>query len=212
MKREPKSQIREISCRMKPFCGWKQDILLIYKKYQEKIKSFLTLVPLPLNWRNIFFSLSPRYSLTMYTLGNSYDFVNKLSNYTITQNHSMVSLDMKFLFTNILIQGALSCFKIRLQEFHYSQMEITEVINLTSICLLQNAFIFNNNFYRMSDGLSTGSPPHQMSNDIYMHYFEVNITDFPDFCKTEPKAHHQLQSLRIFLMVIDFVFFLCIKK
>ena len=86
---------------------------------------------------------------------------------------SMVFFDVKSLFTNVPIEGALHCLKERLQEFHFSWFEVDELIRLTRTCLSQSTFVFNKKYYHMSEGLAMGNPLSPILSDIYMHYFEV---------------------------------------
>ena len=87
----------------------------------------------------------------------------------------MVSFDVKSLFTNVPISGALSCLEKRLKEFHYSAFEIDELITLTRTCLSQTTFSFQGHFYKQSEGLAMGSPLSPILADIYMHYFENTL-------------------------------------
>ena len=63
---------------------------------------------------------------------NSYDFVDKLKLIS-PSNYTMLSLDVKSLFTNVPIQGALDCLEKRLREFHYSSIEIEEILDLVKM-------------------------------------------------------------------------------
>jgi hypothetical protein len=87
----------------------------------------------------------------------------------------MLFFDVKSLFTNVPIQGALDCLKVRLREFHYSSIEIDELSNLVELCLRQTAFVFNGEFYSQDDGLPMGSPLSPLLCDIYMYYFEEKL-------------------------------------
>jgi hypothetical protein len=91
------------------------------------------------------------------------------------QGYFMISFDVKSLFTNVPVEGALKCLEIRLREFHFSSIEIVELLRLTRICLEQNTFVFNGTFFRMTDGLAMGNPLSPILSDIYMHYFEVKL-------------------------------------
>ena len=99
-------------------------------------------------------------------------------------NYTMLSLDVKSLFTNVPIQGASDCFsnsksmdclEKRLCEFHYSSIEIEEILNLVHLCVRQTAFVFNGVFYSQIEGLGMGSPFSPLLCDIYLHYFEGKL-------------------------------------
>ena len=58
------------------------------------------------------------------------------------RNYIILSLDVKSLFTNVLIQGALACLEKRVCKFHCSTIEIEEILNLVYLCDSQTAFDF----------------------------------------------------------------------
>ena len=47
---------------------------------------------------------------------------------------------------------------LRLREFHYSDVEVNEFVNLTKICISQTTFVFNDKYYKQSEGLRMGNP------------------------------------------------------
>ena len=94
----------------------------------------------------------------LYTVKNSYDFVD----------YTMFFLDVKSLFNNVPIQGALDCLEKGLHEFHFSSAEVEEILNLVHLCVRQTAFIFNGVFYSQIEGLGMGSPLYPLFCDIYM--------------------------------------------
>ena len=87
----------------------------------------------------------------------------------------MLSLDVKSLFTDVPIQGALDCLEKRLREFHYSSTEIEETLSLVHLCVKQTTFVFNGVFYFQIEGLGMGRPLFPLLCDIYMHYFEEKL-------------------------------------
>ena len=65
------------------------------------------------------------------TVKNSYDLMDK-HKYLSPANYNIVSLDIKSVFTNVPIQGALDCLEKGLHEFLYSSVEIEEILNLVN--------------------------------------------------------------------------------
>ena len=116
-------------------------------------------------------TLSPLTASNSHTVKNSFDFVNKLKSFSPV-DCTMLSLDVKSLFTNVPVVGAISCLECRLHEFHYSDIEIREILSLTKLCVENTAFVFNGSFYTQTDGLAMGNPLSPILCDIYMHYFE----------------------------------------
>ena len=60
----------------------------------------------------------------------------------------MLSLEIKSLFTNVLIEGALNCLEKRLREAHHSDVEMKKFFNLTEVYISQTTFKFNDEFYK----------------------------------------------------------------
>ena len=56
-----------------------------------------------------------------------------------------------------------------------------EFIYLTKICISQTTFVFNDKYYKQSEGLSMGNPLSPILSDIYMHYFEEKILNLINF-------------------------------
>ncbi|XP_054706551.1 uncharacterized protein LOC129216363 [Uloborus diversus] len=89
------------------------------------------------------------------TVRNLVHFVQKLR-YFKPHGITMASFDVKSLFTNVPVIGVLDCFKLRLQEHHFSSFGIDELVSLTRACLEQNTFVFNGTYFCMSEGLAMG--------------------------------------------------------
>ena len=49
----------------------------------------------------------------------------------------------KSLYPNFQVLGMLELLGKRLREFHYSAIEIEEILNLVYLCVRQIAFVFN---------------------------------------------------------------------
>ena len=94
---------------------------------------------------------SPLCITNSHTIKNSHDFVNKLRTLSPV-NLSVLSLGVKSLFTNVPIEGCLNCLEKRLREFHYSDVEVKEFVNLTKVCISQTTFVFNDIYYKQSEG------------------------------------------------------------
>lgn len=72
--------------------------------------------------------------------------MNPIKNFTTSPSLHMVSIDVTSLFTHVSAQDALQCLTVRLKEFHYTDYEINDIIELFSICLTQIHFNFEMNF------------------------------------------------------------------
>ncbi|KFM72744.1 hypothetical protein X975_08034, partial [Stegodyphus mimosarum] len=75
---------------------------------------------------------SPLLANNIHTVKSSSEVTNKLKDISIL--HSiMVSFDVKSLFTNVPVEGALKCLETRLWEFHFTHTEIDELVSLTKV-------------------------------------------------------------------------------
>ena len=111
---------------------------------------------------------SPLCCTNFHTIKNSYDFVNKLKFFNPV-NCSMLSLDVKSLFSNVPIQGVLICLEKRVLEFHYSDVKMKEFVNIAEICISQTTFVFNAKYYKQFKSLSMGNPLSPILSEINMH-------------------------------------------
>ena len=82
----------------------------------------------------------------------------------------MLSLNAKILFTNVPIQGALSCLEKRLREFHYSSIEIEEILSLVHLYVKQTA---NEEIY------SSSIASHRWSINHYFDFSKACIVSSP---------------------------------
>ena len=112
------------------------------------------------------------------TTKHSYDFAYKLSNFNPV-NCSMLSLNAKSLFTNVPINGAFYCLKVRLCD--YSDFEIEELIMLTKLCISKATCEFNDKFYKQSEIFSMSNRLSHILLNIYNHYFEENLLKLLNF-------------------------------
>lgn len=63
-------------------------------------------------------------------------------------SRSMLSLDARSLFTNVLMDGSLTCLETRLRDFHKFDIEVEDCINLSKLCITHTAFEFNSRYYK----------------------------------------------------------------
>ncbi|CAH2089803.1 unnamed protein product [Euphydryas editha] len=107
-----------------------------------------------------------------YSLKNSIQLVNKIKDLTLPGHCKLISLDVDSLFTNVPVKETLNILTKLLKNNHTNANEITELIELTKLCMKQNYFKFNNQFYQQKEGLAMGSPLSPLMADIFMDDFE----------------------------------------
>jgi hypothetical protein len=112
-------------------------------------------------------SFNPKYSLR-----NSLDLINKIQSVPLPRNAKLLSLDVDSLFTNVPCQETLTILKEHLEKQRLHPGEIEDLILLTTFCMKQNYFRFNDQYYRQREGLAMGSPLSPLMADIFMDNFE----------------------------------------
>ncbi|CAK1596620.1 unnamed protein product [Parnassius mnemosyne] len=107
-----------------------------------------------------------------YSLKNGLDLISKIKDIHIPPKSILLSLDVDSLFTNV---PSPDCLRILADLFEKRRLhpgETNDLLNLTSLCMKQNYFRFNNRFYLQKEGLAMGSPLSPLMADIFMDNFE----------------------------------------
>jgi hypothetical protein len=163
------------------------------------------------------FLLTPLQELAgnIYTVVNSYDFVDSIRNVQNSSNKFMCSLDVTSLFTNVPVKETL---EIIVRHFYggtvngFQNFTEVELRKLLEIALFDCYFIFDNELYQQVDGVSMGSPISPVLANIFLCDFEKRFLDTcpaefrPSFYKryvddtfivfdTEEQADHFLEYI-----------------
>ena len=133
------------------------------------------------------FCSSPTYELSKYLanilkplteqssrrLVNSADFVTKIRNVQLSEDHELVSFDVKSLFTSIPLELAIESVKESLANYS-DELRIPkeEVIDLLILCLQSTFFQYDGNFYQQLHGTAMGSPVSVVVAEIVMQRLE----------------------------------------
>ena len=134
-----------------------------------------------------------------YTLKDSFDFINKVSNIKLKEENFIISIDVESLFTNVPIDETLEIIK---KAFFKKKSEIIKRVDknignknirkgtseyegsldglpwehfeyLIRNCLQESIFIFNKKYYKQKDGVSMGIKLGPIISDIFMNDFET---------------------------------------
>lgn len=120
-------------------------------------------------------------------LKNSQDFTDKLrafSAHTDLTNTKMLSLDVSALFTSVPLDCVLNFIKSKYnQNVIELPIPIDVFLDLIRLCVNNNYFTFNNEYYLQTFGVAMGSPLSPVLANIFMEYLESeylpNLTPRP---------------------------------
>ena len=116
---------------------------------------------------------------------HSQDFVDKIKDLNCN-DFKMLSLDIVSLFTNVPLNDVLAFLENKLVDFQDDfPLPVSKIIALIKLCVTNNVFSFDNEFYRQKNGCSMGSSLSPVLASLYMEYFESCILPQitpPDMC------------------------------
>ena len=122
-----------------------------------------------------------------YTCVNSYSFAKEISKYTNADNLFMASFDVVDLYTNIPLHETINIIMSKLFTSSTSVMlglSRTIFKNLLELSVLNSFFVFNNKYYKQTDGLGMGQPLSPTFANIFLcHYEEQWLLNCPDSFK-----------------------------
>ena len=115
---------------------------------------------------------------TEYGIKNSFDFVNKIKNIQIPEEHMLFSLDVTSLYTNIPIHLALDIVNNKWQDIsHYTKLTKEEFNKAVKFCLTNTYFEFDNSYYKQIEGCAMGSPISSVIANLVMEDLEKTCLD-----------------------------------
>lgn len=107
-----------------------------------------------------------------FALKNSLDLIDRIKDLQLPNNAKLISLDVESLFSNVPYKECLDHISDFMDRKHLHPEEKCQLLNLTSLCMQQNYFMFDNTFYQQKEGLAMGSPLSPLMADIFMDKFE----------------------------------------
>ena len=107
-----------------------------------------------------------------YAVENSYKIAQELHKIHITENHKIVTLDIKDLYVNLPKQGIIQSTIFWLDRNNINKKIKEQIIQLLNIIIEQNYFQYNNQFFRPENGIAMGSPISGTLAEIYLQLIE----------------------------------------
>ena len=106
-------------------------------------------------------------------LRNSSDLIQRLQQVSF-DGKKMASFDIKSLFTNVPVEGAISAVKKAVEDVNDSDLCLNKVdyLELVQLCVNFGAFVFEGQEYVQHRGLAMGSPLSAVMASLYMEMLE----------------------------------------
>ena len=108
---------------------------------------------------------------------NTRDFVEQTKGKRCQRGESIISYDVKALFTSVPIQSVINIIQNKLvndKDLHQrTSMAIHYIISLLEFWLKRTYFVFQGNFYEQKEGAAMGSPLSPIIANILMEDFET---------------------------------------
>lgn len=118
-----------------------------------------------------------------FNIKNSREFINALKNIKIDKNDEICSLDVISLYTRIPIPLALTVLKEKLVNDKNlrkrTQLNINTILELSTLCLTNTYFKYDDLFYKQQHGLAMGNPLSSIIANLVMENIEEKIMNTP---------------------------------
>ena len=115
--------------------------------------------------------------MSTHHLQNTKDFIQQLKEVKLQQDETIISYDVKALFTSVPIQLVLNIIKNKLENDQQLQqrtsMSVSQITSLLEYCLRSTYFVFQGEYYEQLEGAAMGSPLSPIIANIYMEEFET---------------------------------------
>ncbi len=117
--------------------------------------------------------LKPLTEQSNHRLVNSETFITRMKNTQISEDHELVSFDVKSVFTSIPLELAIDSVKEALANYSDDlPIPKDEVIDLLILCLESTFFQYDENFFQQLHGTAMGSPVSVVVAEIVMQRLE----------------------------------------
>ena len=124
--------------------------------------------------------IGPLVGHTVHHVKDSRHFAESMKAERLQEDESMISFNVKSLFTNVPVDEALEIAKRRLEDETLNDrtpLDPPDVLRLLEMCLRTTYFSFRGVYYQQNDGAAMGSP---MSPIIANLYMELALSTAPN--------------------------------
>ena len=120
--------------------------------------------------------LTPLQNSNGFSVSNSSQFINKITNTTIADDELLVSFDVVSLFTAIPVEKACELIRTKLETDitlpSRTNLTIDDIISLLDFTLSNSFFTYKNTTYKQIHGCAMGSPVSPVIANLYMEEIE----------------------------------------
>ena len=106
--------------------------------------------------------LAPIQNRNGFSVANSQEFTNEITDVIIQDDETMVSFDVVSLFTAIPVDRACDYIRKKLEDdsslHSRTKLDIEDIISLLNFVLSNNYFVYNDTIYKQIHGCAMGSP------------------------------------------------------
>ena len=116
--------------------------------------------------------LKPLVGMSTHHLQNTKDFIQQLKEVKLQQDETIISYDVKALFSSVPIQPVLNIIKNKLENDQQLQqrtsMSVSQITSLLEYCFRSTYFVFQGEYYEQLEGAAMGSPLSPIIANIYI--------------------------------------------
>ena len=121
--------------------------------------------------------LKPLVGWTSHHLKNTKDFIEQIKEVKLLPDETILSYDIKALFTSVPIQPVINIIKNKLENDKdlklRTSISIEHITNLLEYCLKSTYFVFKGQYYEQLEGAAMGSPLSPIIANLYIEEFEI---------------------------------------
>ena len=114
---------------------------------------------------------------TTHHLKNTKDFIDQIKDVRLLPDETIISYDIKGLFTSVPIKPVIDIIKTKLENDNNlksrTSISIDHITSLLEYCLNSTYFVFKGQHYEQLEGAAMGSPLSPIIANLYMENFET---------------------------------------